>query len=154
LAGGKPKEDLELLESAVDKKAPERKVLMELGQLYYDAGEFGKAAKIYELGHEAEPYDSKWLDWLSKVYAQSGDKNKQIAALIKLVPTDADDLEHRKHLAWLLEEKGRHADAERYARECLEINIRDKEARETLFKALEGQNKNEEATKLRKMLAQ
>jgi tetratricopeptide (TPR) repeat protein len=154
LAGGKPKEALELLESAVDKKSPERKVLMELGQLYYDAGEFGKAAKIYELGHEAEPYDSKWLDWLTKVYAQSGDKNKQIAALIKLVPTDADDLEHRKHLARLLEEAGRHAEAERFARECLEINIRDKEAREVLFKALEGQKKEAEAARLREILKQ
>ena len=52
----------------------------------------------------------------------------------------------------MLEEAGRHAEAERYARECLEIDIRDKEARETLFKALEAQQKNEEATKLQKML--
>jgi len=152
MAGGRSKEALELLEGAVDQKAPERKVLLELGKLYHDAGEFAKAAKIYELGRDAEPYDSHWLLQLTRVYAQSGDKGKLVAALKALVPTDADDLEHRKRLARLLEDAGRHDEAEKYARECLEIDIRDKEAREVLFKALEAQNKNEEAGKLRKML--
>jgi tetratricopeptide (TPR) repeat protein len=152
LAGGNREEALELLKGAVNKNSPDPQVLRELGRLYYESQEFDKAAEIYELGHKAEPYDSKWLVNMTQVYAQIGNKEKQIAALKELVPTDADDLKHRKDLARLLEEKGDHAGAERYARECLEINIRDKDARETLFKALEAQKKDAEAAKLRKIL--
>jgi tetratricopeptide (TPR) repeat protein len=153
-AAGRTKEALEYLEQGFDKNAPERKVLMELGKIYYSTDQFDKAAEMFELGHKAEPYDSQWLIELTRVYAKSGDKDKHIAALIKLVPTDADDLDHRKRLARLLEESSRHAEAERYARECMEINIRDKEAREVLFKALEGQKKDAEVAKLRKILDQ
>jgi tetratricopeptide (TPR) repeat protein len=151
---GRKKEALDYLEKGLDKNAPEHKVLMELGKVYYNSDQYDKAAEMFELGHKAEPYDSHWLVELTRVYAKSGDKDKQIAALIKLVPTDADDLDHRKRLAHLLEEAGRHAEAERYARESLEIDIRGKEARETLFKALEAQKKDAEAAKLRKMLEQ
>ncbi len=152
LAGGKREQALELLQGAVDRDHPEPKVLRELAKLYYDGNDFAKAAEIYELGHKAEPYDNRWLLDLSRVYAQSGAKEKQIDSLKQLVPTDADDLDHRKRLARLLEEAGRHAEAERYAREALEINIRDKEAQETLLKALDAQKKDAEAAKLRKML--
>jgi tetratricopeptide (TPR) repeat protein len=150
--GGKPDEAIELLKGAVNKDSPEPRVLRDLGELYYKSGQFDKSAEIYELGHKAEPYDSKWLDRLTQVYAQLNNKEKLIDALKKLVPTDADDLKHRKDLARLLEEKGDHAEAEHYARECLEINIRDKEAREALFKALEALKKDAEAAKLRKLL--
>jgi tetratricopeptide (TPR) repeat protein len=153
-AAGNSKEALKYLETGLDKDNPERKVLMELGKIYYNSDRFDKAAEMFELGHKAEPYDSHLLTELARVYTRSGDKDKQIAVLIKLVPMDADDLDHRKRLAKLLEESGRHAEAERYARECLEINIRDKEAREILFKALEAQKKDAEAEKLRKMLEQ
>src|SRR5207245_11452324 len=81
MAAGKPKEALELLQSAVNKDSPERKVLLELGKMYYEAREFGKAAEIYELGHKAEPYDNKWLSQLSPVYARSADNNKLIHVL-------------------------------------------------------------------------
>src|SRR5262249_52949682 len=90
MAAGKPKEALELLKNAVNKDSPERKVLLELGKMYYETKEFGKASEIYELGHKSEPYDNQWLLHLTRVYAQSGEKDKQIAALMKYVPTDAD----------------------------------------------------------------
>ena len=89
---------------------------------------------------------------LVRVYAQTGDKAKQIAVLEKLVPTDADDLEQRKRLARMLLEAGRHQEAERYARQALEIDVRDAEAQEFLFKALLGQNKANEVERLRKIL--
>jgi len=141
-----------LLEEAVDRDAPETKVLQELGKLYYNGNEFPKAAEIYELGHKADPYDSQWLSELARVYAQTGDKDKQIAVLKELVPTDADDLDHRRRLAKLLLAAGRHAEAETYARQALEIDVRDAEALDTLVQALEGQNKGGEAEKVRKIL--
>ena len=38
--------------------------------------------------------------------------------LIDLVPTDADDLDSRRLLAQMLSKSGRHAEAQRYAREA------------------------------------
>jgi tetratricopeptide (TPR) repeat protein len=141
-----------LLEAALDRRTPEPKVLQALGKLYFEAREFSKAADVYELAHRSEPYESKWLTELVRVYAQWGDKAKQIEALEKLVPTDADDLDHRKRLARMLLDAGRLPEAERYARQALEIDIRDAEAQEFLLKALLGQNKTTEAEKLRRIL--
>jgi tetratricopeptide (TPR) repeat protein len=140
-----------LLEAALDRRAPEPKVVQALGKLYFEAREFSKAADVYELAQRAEPYESKWLVELVRVYAQSGEKTKQIEALEKLVPTDADDLDHRKRLARMLLEAGQLPEAERYARQALEIDVRDAEAQEFLLKAVSGQNKTGEAERLRKI---
>jgi tetratricopeptide (TPR) repeat protein len=125
---------------------------MELGKSYYEQGDLSHALEMFEQGHKAEPYDSQWLVQLVRVYAQLGDKEKQIAALKELVPLDADDLENRKRLARLLLDNGNAAEAEKYARECLEIDIKDKEARATLLKALGQQNKDAELKKFQELL--
>ena len=52
----------------------------------------------------------------------------------------------------MLLDAGRHGEAERYARQALEIDVRDAEAQEFLHKALLGQNKTTEAEKLRQIL--
>jgi tetratricopeptide (TPR) repeat protein len=151
-AAGEEDEARKLLEAALDPKNPEPKLLQVLGNMYYEAKDFAQAARIFELGRQSEPYESKWLTELARVYAQTGDKDKQIGALKELVPTDADDLETRKRLARLLLDAGRHAEAEKYAREALEIDIQEPDARDILFKALEGQKKADEAEQLRKIL--
>jgi tetratricopeptide (TPR) repeat protein len=140
-----------LLEAALDRRAPDSKVLHALGKLYFEARDFAKAADIYELAHRTERSESKWLIELVRVYTQSGDKAKLIEALEKLVPTDADDLDHRKRLAHMLLDAGRLQEAERYARQALEIDVRDTEAQEFLLKALIGQKKTSEADKLRRI---
>jgi cellulose synthase operon protein C len=149
---GDDKQERELLESALDKSDPDLKVLLALAKMEYDAGVFAKAGELCELGRKAQPYDVEWMQQLAKVYAQTGDKDKQIAVLKELVPTDADDLDHRKSLTRLLLDKEQFAEAEKYARESLEIDVRDKEAREDLQKALRGQKKDEEAERLGKIL--
>jgi tetratricopeptide (TPR) repeat protein len=140
-----------LLEAALDRREPDPKVLQALGKLYFEARDFSKAADIFELAHRTEPYESKWLVELLRVYTQSGDKGNQIQILEKLVPTDADDLDHRKRLARMLSEAGRYLEAERYARQALEIDVRDAEAQEYLLKALQAQHKASEAEKLRRI---
>jgi tetratricopeptide (TPR) repeat protein len=152
IAAGESKQAIELLESALNKESPEPKILLELGKIYYNADKLDKAAEIYELGRKTEPYDNKWLLQLVRVHARAENKDKQIAVLKALIPTDADDLEHRKRLAKLLVDAGRFEEAERYAREALEIDIRDKEARQALYRALQEQKKDAEADKLRKLL--
>ena len=92
-----------------------------------------------------------WNSWPC-IYTQTNDKDKQIAVLKELVPTDADDLDHRKRLARLLLEKEQFPEAEKYARQALEIDVKDAEVRESLQKALRGQKKDEEADRVEKIL--
>ena len=142
----------ELLKKAAEQDSPEPKVLLVLGKMYYDADDFPQAVELFEHGHKIEPYDSQWLIQLARVHAQTGEKDKQIAVLKDLVPLDADDLENRKRLARLLLDIGNYAEAERYARESLEIDIRDKESRATLLKALGQQKKDAELKKMQELL--
>jgi tetratricopeptide (TPR) repeat protein len=141
-----------LLEAAVDKQMPEPKVLQALGKLYYESRNFAKAAESYELASKAEPLESRWLIELARVYAQLGDKAKRIEVLKKLVPQSADDLDQRKRLAQMLLDANRPAEAEQYAREALEIDVRDAEAQEMLSKAYLAQNKAAQAQRLEKLL--
>jgi tetratricopeptide (TPR) repeat protein len=149
---GDDKQALELLEAALDKNDPDVKVLQALAKIYYEAMNFEKAAEVCDLGRKAEPYNSEWLEQLARVYAQIDAKDKQIAVLKDLVPTDADDIEHRKRLARLLLDKQQYAEAEKYARQAIEIDIRDTEARDDLLQALRAQKKDAEAERLEKML--
>ena len=153
-AAGNVEEERRLLEVARDKNkdSPEPWVLQALGKIYYDAMEFPKAAEVYEAGHKADPTDPDWLQLLVRVYSQTGDKAKQVAVLKELVPTDADDFDRRARLAKLLLEAKEYADAEKYARQALEIDIRNEEVRDVLLKALREQNKADEAEKMRKLL--
>ena len=68
------------------------------------------------------------------------------------MPTDADDLDSRRLLAQLLAKAGRHAEAERYAREALEIDVLETTAQQTLEAALRAQSKNAEADELLRLL--
>lgn len=130
-----------ILENAVDSKSLETKVLQTLGKLYYEAKDFTKAARMFDMARKAEPLDSKWLVELARVYNQSGDHDSQINILRQLVPTDADDLDNRRHLAQLLVEAERYTEAERYAREALEIDVLDMTAQQALGDALLAQRK-------------
>jgi tetratricopeptide (TPR) repeat protein len=146
------KQEKRLLERALDRKNPDTLVLKALGKLYYDASTFDSAAEMFELGRKAEPFERDWLQELARVYAQTNDKAKQIAVLKDLVPTDADDFDRRARLARLLLESGKNADAEKYAREALEIDVTSKQARETLYKALQAQDKAAELKRMRGLL--
>ena len=143
-----------LLESAIDRASPEMKVLRLLGSLRFEAKEYDAAAVIFELGRKAEPYDNTWLIELAKCYRANSNSSKLIGVLIDLAPTDADNLECRRLAAQLLAKEGRHAEAERYAREAMEIDVLDRVAQQTLEASLRAQNKTAEADELAKMLQQ
>jgi tetratricopeptide (TPR) repeat protein len=100
---------------------------------------------MFEMASKAEPLDSKWLVELARVYNQSGDRDNQINVLRQLVPTDADDLDDRRRLAQLLVEAEHYPEAERYAREALEIDVLDMAAQQALGDALLGQGKLDDA---------
>jgi tetratricopeptide (TPR) repeat protein len=146
LAAGDQDEARKTLESAVARaKTPEPKVLRALGNLQYEEKNFSKAVEMFELGRKAEPYDNQWLTDLVKTYAQAGEKEKQAEAMARLLAADPDDLDGRKQLTRLLLDLGRPEDAERWARQALEIDVLDGEAQRFLGDVLLVQKKYREA---------
>ena len=150
---GDEEESQKLLEAALDPKAPEPKVVRELGRRYFEARKFDRAAEMYELGRKVEAYDRHWYVELARVYTQMEATDRLIAILKLLAPMDGDDLATRRKLAQLLLEANHFPEAEKYARQTLEIDIADAEARKVLDKALRGQNKDAEAERVMKLLA-
>jgi tetratricopeptide (TPR) repeat protein len=146
------KQEKSLLEKAHDPKNPDPLVLKALGKIYYDAGDFARAADLFEIGRKLDPNDRDWLQELARVYAQTKERDRQISVLIDRVPTDADDLDRRVRLARLLVEAGKHKEAEKYARQALEIDVTSKEARELLFQSLRVLKKTDELERVRKLL--
>jgi tetratricopeptide (TPR) repeat protein len=154
---GRNDEAIKALESALNAKAEKDQsdnadLLLALGRLYAEAGKLDKAIELFERGRKADPYDAIWLEELAKATKKGDDKAKRIGVLQELVATDADDFDNRKALTQLLLDEGRHTEAEKAAREALEINLQDEETQEMLFKALKGQKKDDEAARLKKLL--
>jgi cellulose synthase operon protein C len=151
LEAGDRRKALAILDAALDPAAPDPKVLRLLGSLRFESKEYSAAARLFELGRKAEPHESSWLIELSKIYRATNDTEKLTGVLIDLAPTDADDLETRRLLAQLQTKAGRHAEAERYAREGLEIDVLDTACQKILEAALRAQNKIAEADELMKL---
>ncbi len=64
---------------------------------------------------------------------------------------DPDDPMPRRKLARHALDNGKPADAEKYARGVLEIDVLDTDGQEMLIEALQAQNKNQEADELKKV---
>jgi Flp pilus assembly protein TadD len=141
-----------LLEAAAKDDPTETKVLRALGDAQFEAKKFAEAARTYELARKAEPYEERWLVLLAKTYTQSGETDKLIEVLKHLAPANADDLGVRQRLGQLLLKKGQYAEAERFARQALEIDVNDRDSQRTLEAALKGQNKEKELNELRQLL--
>lgn len=154
LGAGEDESAQKLLEDAAASEPAEPKVLKALGKLYYDAADWPKAEAVYARGRKAEPYEVSWLEDLARVAKQSGDNAKRISTLSELAPTDSDEFEIRRELAGLLVEARRWAEAERWAREALQIDVNDAKSKEYYLKALDEQGKKDVAEKVRKTLGE
>jgi tetratricopeptide (TPR) repeat protein len=141
-----------LLESAVDEHPTEPKALKLLSKLHFDNKKLTAAANILEKGRKLEPHDPNWLVQLAKAYNQSNDEAKLVDVLGELTKLDYDDLPIRRKLAQLLSKAGKHAEAERYARQGLEIDVLDHDSQNALIEALTAQNKERELGELKKLL--
>ncbi len=144
---GNLEEEKRLLEDGLDRADPYLPLVSALAKLHYDTKQYAKAADMLELARKTDPQDPEWATQLTRVYAQTGERDKLIQTLKDVLPTDADDLERRKKLTRLLLETNQFAEAEKYAKQCLEIDIRDKESRDAMLKALKEQKKDDAAKK-------
>jgi cytochrome c-type biogenesis protein CcmH/NrfG len=149
---GRTDEAIKAMEAALKKDDPDASLLLALGRLYVEGNKLDKAAELFEQGRKVDPYDPVFLEELARLYKKTDDKPKRIAVLMELVATDADEFEQRKLLAQMLLAESRNAEAEKVAKDALEIDLLDEEVQEILIKALKAQKKDDEAARIKKLL--
>lgn len=144
----------EILEAASGDDCTEVKTLRLLGNMQYDTKKFDQAAKTFERCRKLDPSDPSWLGQLAKIYIKSGDDDKLIGVLKNMAEMDFDDLTIRRKLCTMLRDKKDHAEAEKYARQGLEIDVLDQECQQVFLESLAAQNKNEELQTFKRLLEQ
>ena len=105
-------------------KQPNERVVDLLAQLKMKAGQLDEAEKLYELARKDDPFHTKWIAGLARVHLRQRRRPKFLADLAMIAANDADDLAVRKALA------ERHLaaespEAEKWANECLYIDVYD-----------------------------
>jgi tetratricopeptide (TPR) repeat protein len=138
-----------LLENATGEDTRDARPLKLLGKLQFEAKKYDAAAKTFERCRKLEPYDPGWLAQLGKIYLKLDNQPKLLEIFRELVKVDPDDLLPRKRLAKHYAEAKDHAEAERYARMALEVDVLDAECQTILLVALDAQGKDDEAKALR-----
>ncbi|MCS7045992.1 MAG: tetratricopeptide repeat protein [Gemmataceae bacterium] len=141
-----------LLEAAVDEHPTEPKAVKLLAKMHLDNNKLAAATKALELGRKLEPHDPYWTGQLAKAYAQTGETAKLTGVLEELAQRDYDDIAVRRKLAEMFLKAGKHAEAEKFARQALEIDVLDTVAQNVLLDALAAQNKDRDLAELKKLL--
>ncbi len=116
---------LAVLEPALDPKKPNERVIDLLAALKMKAGALDEAATLYELARKDDPYHTKWIADLARVHLRQKQTAKFLDDLAMLAANDADDLAVRKALAERHLAQGHAAEAEKWANDCLYINVYD-----------------------------
>ena len=137
-----------VLEEAAEENPDDPRVLAALGRLYVEAKEPGKAVAVFERGRKVAPYDADWLPELDRLYNSLGKDAELASVLVDTADRDADDLPARVRLARIAAAGGKHAEAERWARDALFIDVLNGDARALLLDALKAQKKDAEADKI------
>jgi tetratricopeptide (TPR) repeat protein len=136
---------LDVLRPALDEDTPNERVVDLLAELEMKEGNLDEAERLYELARQDDPYHSKWIAGLARVHLRQGDREALLNDLAMLAANDSDDLAVRQTLARYHLEDGRHAEAQRWATECLYIQVYDPAHHLTLADALVGQEEFGEA---------
>lgn len=116
---------LEILRPALDASAPNERVVDLLAELEMKAGRLDEAERLYEMAHKGDPTLTKWIAGLGRVHLRQQREDKFLEDLALLANNDADDLALRKELASRHLKRGESEAAERWARECLYIEVYD-----------------------------
>jgi tetratricopeptide (TPR) repeat protein len=116
---------LSLLEPALDPEKPNERVIDLLAELQLKAGNLAEAERLYELARRDDPVHSKWIAGLARIHLRLKQTDKFLVDLAMLADNDADDLAVRKALAERHLEAGQPDQAEKWANECLYIDVYD-----------------------------
>ncbi len=136
---------LQVLEPALDPKAPNERVVDLLAELKMKAGDLDKAAELYEIAHKGDPFHSKWIAGLARIHLRQNDRAKLLADLALLAANDSDDLDVRQRLASEHLAHQEYDQAARWATECLYIQTDDPSFHVLLADALAGRKQADAA---------
>ena len=119
---------LAILEPALDRNQPNERVIDLLAELKMKAGELDEAEKLYELARKDDPFHTKWIAGLARVHLRQKKTAQFLNDLAMIAANDADDIAVRKALAERHLAAGDAAVAEKWANECLYIDVYDPSA--------------------------
>jgi tetratricopeptide (TPR) repeat protein len=136
---------LALLEPALDPEKPNERVIDLLAYLQLKAGKLDEAERLYELARRDDPVHTKWIAGLARVHLRQKNTAKFLADLAMIADNDADDLDVRKALAERHLAAGAPEQAEKWAMECLYIQVYDPVCHVLLADALAAGKKHERA---------
>jgi tetratricopeptide (TPR) repeat protein len=142
---GDNEQAIEVLEEAIDEAAPQHNTVALLAGLRLKAKQYDEAARLYGLMSARNPRQDQWIKALARVHLLSGDEQQLEEALKKLAEMDADDVTIRKKLAQMARSRQEWAEAERWARGSLHVDVMDPDSHEMLADALAAQAKHAEA---------
>jgi tetratricopeptide (TPR) repeat protein len=132
---------LALLEPALDPQRPNERVVDLLAELKMKSGQLDDAEKLYELARKDDPYHTKWIAGLARVHLRQENTAKFLGDLAMIAANDADDISVRKALAERNLSGGNAAEAEKWAEECLHIDVYDPSAHLMLADAQAARSK-------------
>jgi len=136
---------LEVLEPALDSKRPNERVIDLLAELKMKAGELDEAERLYELARKDDPFHTRWIAGLARVHLRQKNTAKFLDDLVMIAANDADDIAVRKALAERNLARGEAASAEKWAQECLYIDVYDPAPHVLLADAQSAEKKFAEA---------
>lgn len=139
-----------VLEEALKADPDNAQLLLAAGRLYIDAKDYTAAAKALEQGRKVAPLDGDWLEQLARLYKMTNETDKLLSVLTEIISQDPDELDGRIRLAKVSLDAGKAVEAEKFARDALQIDVNNEEARKALLEALKGQGKAAEVEKLLK----
>jgi tetratricopeptide (TPR) repeat protein len=116
---------LAVLEPALDPKLPNEKVIDLLGELKMKDGQLDEAEALYELARKDDPFHNKWIAGLARVHLRQKNTAKFLNDLAMIAANDADSFDVRIQLAERHLAAGDPGAAEKWAGECLHINVYD-----------------------------
>ncbi len=141
-----------LLDSVNNDNLKDTRPLALLAKLQVAGKKFTQAERTAERARKIDPHDPNWIKALAKIYVQTEQKDKLLDIFQEVARIDPDDFEARKVLALHFAKIGNHAEAEKYARMALEVDVTDASVQSVLLDALAGQNKEADAARWRKLL--
>ena len=134
----KAKEAVQVLQTALNKDHPNRRLLELLLRARLKTGDIDEAFQLCELGKTHFPYNSDWWKGIAAAAKVTGETEKRREALLTLVRIESDDPAPRKALAELELAESRFDEAYKYARMTLHIDVLDAEVHRLLGASLAG----------------
>ncbi|HVV98960.1 MAG TPA: tetratricopeptide repeat protein, partial [Planctomycetaceae bacterium] len=113
------------LEAAFDEQHPNPMVLTLLSKLRVQQEKYADAVKLLELGLKQDPHNHTSLKQIAIAYLKTNQSEKLKDVLLKLAHADADDAPARKKLAQIYFDEKNYAEAVKYGRQVLQIDVLD-----------------------------